>query len=202
MAAHTSRSDPASESVSSAVLDGDGPIGDSIGVADTQYITTTGTTPGATPFTTEATFTEAEARVAELTAAAEQVALASTRVTDLLTGTSVGAAGPATVLVRRLGLSTETRRLPGVMLHPGVRAASGLVPSAATTMADRRGPIRHAEARATVAEQRVAAEAEDLAVVVVAADLTAAGAGNRSFVVFYADREIQKWREAICGERS
>ena len=66
LAARTSRSESASESASSAVLDGAGLIGDSIGITDTQCITTAGTTPGAARFITGAISTEEEARAAEL----------------------------------------------------------------------------------------------------------------------------------------
>ena len=69
MAARIFRSGWASESASSAVMDGAGIIGDSIGITDTQSMTTAGTTPGATRFTTGATSTEAEAHAADLPAA-------------------------------------------------------------------------------------------------------------------------------------
>jgi hypothetical protein len=49
-----------------------------------------------------------------------------------------------------------------------------------------------AEQHAAVVEQHVVA-AEELA--------AAAGIGDRSFVMFLVDREIWKWREAICSER-
>jgi hypothetical protein len=58
MAARTSRLDSASESATTADLDGAGTIGDLIGAVDTRCITTTGTTPEATHSTTEAIFTE------------------------------------------------------------------------------------------------------------------------------------------------
>ena len=52
-----SRSGSVSESVGSEVMDGAGVIGDSIGMAGTQFITTTATIPGATPSITGATTT-------------------------------------------------------------------------------------------------------------------------------------------------
>jgi hypothetical protein len=50
-------------------------------------------------------------------------------------------------------------------------------------MEDRQGAIRHAEAPAWVEEQPVAAVEEQRAAAV-------AGVGNRSFVMFPADRDI------------
>jgi len=68
MKARTSRSESALESVSSEVLGGVGLIGDSIGITDTQFLTTTGTTPEAPRFTTGTLTTEEEARAADLQA--------------------------------------------------------------------------------------------------------------------------------------
>ncbi len=73
-------------------------------------------------------------------------------------GTSLGAAEFTTVPAQRPGLSTGTPRRLEDTRNPAVRAASAQVPSAATIMADRPGAFRHAEARAWVVEQRVAAE--------------------------------------------
>jgi hypothetical protein len=76
----------------------------------------------------------------------------------------------------------ETLRLLEDTLHRAVRAGSARAPSAATTMADRQGAFRHAEAPASAAEHLVAVEdftavvAEDLAAVVV-------GVGSRSPVI-------------------
>jgi hypothetical protein len=167
MAVRISRSESALESASSAVLDGAGLIGDSIGITGTQYITTAGTTPGAPHFTIGAISTEEVADAAELAPAPA--------------GTSQGAAEFPTVPAQRPDLSTEAPRLPEDTLHPAVRAASARAPSAATTMEDRQGAIRHAEAPAWVAEQRVAAVVDRVAAEV---DLAAAvaGVGNRSFV--------------------
>src|ERR1700692_286900 len=86
---------------------------------------------------------------------------------------------------QQLGLSTE---IPGRLedtLNRAVRAAYAQVPSAATTMADRKGPFRHAEVPASVqaAEDFMAVEAEGFTGAVVVA-------GNRNSVMFPADREI------------
>src|ERR1019366_7641120 len=107
MAARTSHSESASESASSEVLDGAGLIGDSIGITDTQCITTTGTTPGAGRFTTGATSTEVEARAAEFTLVAVELKPAPTQGTGLLAGTPARSAEFTTVPARRPGLSTE-----------------------------------------------------------------------------------------------
>ena len=72
LAARTSRSESASESAGSEVLDGAGVIGDSIGITATQCITTAGTTPGAERFITEAVSTEVEAHAAEAATAQRQ----------------------------------------------------------------------------------------------------------------------------------
>lgn len=178
MAAHTSRSDSASELASSAVMDGAGLIGDSIGEVDTQCITTAGTTPGATRFIIGAISTEEQARAEALTVPAAELLLAPTQGTGHPTGPAAGAAESTTVPARRPGLSTETPRLLEDTPNPVVRAASARGPSAATTMADRQGAIRHAEAAASVVEARVAA----------GADLAVAGVGNRSCVMVRVDR--------------
>ena len=64
MAAHTSRSEPASESASSEVMDGAGATGDMIGTIDIQFMIAKGTTRTATRFTTGAITIEEEASVA------------------------------------------------------------------------------------------------------------------------------------------
>ena len=162
MAARTSRSETASESVGGEVLGGAGGIGDSIGITVTQRMATTGTTPGAIRFTTEAITIEEEVSAALLpSCVAEDFAAAM-----LFTTTRAGPPNP----------STEIPGLLEDMLNPAVKAASAPVPSAATTMADRKGVFRHAEAPASVA-------AEGLTGAV-------AGVGNRSFVMFLVDREI------------
>ncbi len=170
MAARTSRSDWASESASSAALDGAGVIGDSIGITTTHFITTDGTTPEAGRFTTGAISTEEE----------EAFVAAPTQATGPAT---LDAAEFTTVPAQRIGLSTETTGLLEDTLIPTVRAGPARAPSAATTMADRQRAFRHAEAPASVAEGRVLAAAEGLAVAV-----AAAGIDNPRFVVFPVDR--------------
>src|SRR5580692_1312153 len=149
----TCRSDSASESVGSAALGGVGVIGDSTGITITQLSTMVGITPGAGRFTTETPTTEVEADAVDLMA---------------------GAADSATIPEQLPDLSTEIAELPEDTPSPAIRAASAQVHSAATTMAERRGATRHAEAPASVAaEAFTAAEAEDLAG-------AAAGDGNRT----------------------
>jgi len=124
-------------------------------MADTQFITTTGTTPGATRFITGAISTGEQTRVAEPMATGEESALA---------------AESTTIPAQRPDLSTETGRQLGDTLNPTVRAASARVHSAATIMAARPEAFRHAEAPALVAGQRVVAAEQRMAV---------AGVGNR-----------------------
>jgi hypothetical protein len=157
------------ESATSEGLDGAGITGDSIGVADSQLLAAAGTTPGATRFITGAASTEAEGRAVELTTVA-----ASTEVERR-------AAELTTVPAQRPERSMETGRRREDTLHPAVRAASAQAPSAASKRAGRQRAIRHAEAPASVAEDRVAegdftAEEEEGA--------GAVGVGNRSFVRF------------------
>lgn len=64
MAAHTCRSEPASESASSEVMDGAGATGDMIGMIDIQFMIAKDTTRAATRFITEAITIEGEASVA------------------------------------------------------------------------------------------------------------------------------------------
>jgi hypothetical protein len=155
-------------------LDGAGVIGDLIGITDTQFIITTVTTPGAGRFTTGAISTEEEACGAEFVAAPTQ---------EIGPGTSAGAAEFTTIPAERIDLSTETTGLLEDTQNPAVRAGPARGPSAATTMADRQGAFRPAEAPASVAVvvARVVA-AEDLGA---AEDLTVAVAGinNRGFVL-------------------
>src|ERR1700690_4309287 len=148
MAAHIFRSDSASELAFLAVMDGGGLIGDSTGTADTQCITTAGTTPGATRSTTGAISTEEQARAKELTVRAAELLLAPMQGTGHPTGTSGDEVEFTTALARRPGLSTETPRLLEDTLNPVARAGSAQGRSAATTMADRQGAIHHAEAAA------------------------------------------------------
>ncbi len=67
------------------------------------------------------------------------------------------------------------------MLHPAVKAACAPAPSAVTSMVDKPGAFRHAEAPASVVEGHGAAEALAAAV---------AGAGNRHWVMFRVACEI------------
>jgi len=169
LAARTFRSEWASESVSSGVMDGAGITGGSIGITDMPLLAAAGTTPGATRFITGAASTEAEGRAVELTTVA-----ASTEVERR-------AAELTTVPAQRPERSMETGRRREDTLHPAVRAASAQAPSAASKRAGRQRAIRHAEAPASVAEDRVAegdftAEEEEGA--------GAVGVGNRSFVRF------------------
>ena len=146
-------------------------------MADTQCITATGTTLGATHFITGAIFTGEAARVVDL--AAPELVPALTRRTDPRTRTSAGAAQfPAARPLRR-GLSTETPKRLEATPSLEVRQESGRAPSTATPMADSRGAIPRAEAPAWVAEQHVeVAGAERHAAVVaeVAEDHAAVGA--------------------------
>ena len=173
LAARISHSDSASESVGSAVLDGAGVIGDSTGITDTQCLAAAGTTRGAERFITEAVSTAAEAYAAEL----------MVRAAELMAHAADSGRQPP-------GLSTETGRRLEDTLNPAVRAAHARAPSAAMSMADRPRAIRHAEAPAWVAEQRVAAAEREVAVV--AEREAAAGVidrrsliEHRSFVMFF-----------------
>lgn len=107
-----------------------------------------------------------------------------------------GGAKATTIPPQQLGLSTEVAGPLEDTLIRAVRAAPAQVPSAATTMADKKGVIRHAEAPAlVVAEDFIAVEAEGFTGAVVVAS-------SRKSVTFPADREMWTWREVICGERS
>jgi len=78
----------------------------------------------------------------------------------------------------------ETGRRLEATLHPVVRAAYGPAPSAATAMAGRPRAIRRAEAPASAAKQRMAAEQPVEEERMVAEELTAAGVINRSVIRF------------------
>ena len=175
LAVRISRLESASESAGSEVLGGAGVIGDSIGITDTQFMTTTGTTPRAGRSTTGTASTEIEVGAAvTVTGTAAELVAAATQRTGL---PLAGAAELTTVPAQHPGLSTETLRLIADTANPAARAASARAPSAATSMAERPEAIRHVEAPAWVAEDFAAADlAADAAVV--------AGAGNRR------DREI------------
>src|ERR1019366_4080088 len=108
----------------------------------------------------------AEARAAELMVRAAELTAAAAELT------AVPAQQP------QPDLSTETGRLLEAMLNPAGKAAHARAPSAAMTMADKPRAIRHAEAPAWVAEQRVVAAVAERA--------AAAGVVDRSF----ADRSL------------
>jgi hypothetical protein len=169
LTARTSRSESASESASSEVLDGDGLIGDSIGVAISRLLGAEGTTPGAARFITGTPSTEVEARAAKFTTVPARRAGLSTHEVE------PRAAEFTTVPAQRRDHSTETRGLLEATLRPAVRAASAQAPSAASGRADRQEAFRHVEGPASVAGEFVAAVEQRAAV---------AGVGNRSFVIF------------------
>ena len=190
LAARTFRSDPASESASSEVLDGAGLIGDSIGVADTQLLAAAGTTHEVTRSIT-GTPIEPEARGAEPPTAAASTAAGAQAAGWLTVATSTEAGAQAgefpTVPAQRRELSMETGKRREATLHPAVRAASARAPSAASGRADRQRAIRHGEGPASAAEQRVAAGAEDRAAGAVVVDRVAAGVVgviNQRFFMF------------------
>jgi hypothetical protein len=128
-------------------------------------MTTTGTTPGATRFTTGTTTIEAETRAAELTTTAADLAATGAQIVPAaMKGIGPPMRTPAvaalkTVPAKLPGLLKETTRLLEDTPNPAVRAVRARAPSAATAMAERRGAIHHAEAPASVAEERVAAVA-------------------------------------------
>ena len=89
------------------------------------------------------------------------------------------------VPAQRPGLSTGTDRRREDTLHPAARPAPARAPSAASRRADRQRAIRHGEAPALVAEQRVEAVVEDRAVGVAEEGMEAvAGTTNQSSVMF------------------
>ena len=135
MAVRTFRSESVSESASTAVLDGDGVIGDSTGVADTRFIIAAGTTPGARRFTTEPISTAAVSAAGQVCAPA----------------TLAGAAEFTTVPAQQPAHLAEMLARPEDTLNLAVRPAPARVRSVATIMADRHGAIRRAEAAASVA---------------------------------------------------
>jgi len=64
-------------------------------------------------------------------------------------------------------------------------------------MVDKQGASHRAEDQASgVADFMVVEDSTGVA------DLVVAGAGNRGFVMFPGDRELCKWRDAICGGQS
>jgi len=174
----------ASESASSAVMDGAGVVGDSIGTTITQSITTTATTPIAGPSITVTPIIAEEAITAE----------ASTGPVGVIAGEA------PTGQVAAPGLSTETIRLPEDTRNLTARAVSTQMVSVATTTADKPEASLHVEIPASAAGvdfTAVVAVRTVAAVAVIANTLN-----HQNFVRFPVDREIQKWRKVICGERS
>ena len=114
LAGRTSRSESASESVGSEVLDGAGAIGDAIGMAVMQLLAAAGITRGATRFITAAPFTEVEVSTAVGPCGAGLL-------TEVEVSTAVEARA-AVVSARGPLLSTATTGQPGDTLRP---AASG-----------------------------------------------------------------------------
>src|ERR1700678_1793903 len=113
--------DSASALGGSAVLDGDGVIGDSIGITTSYCTTTTRISRGARRSITGTIFIVAVGIVAEL----------------------------STVPAERPGLLVGTGRRPEDMLHPAAKVACGRAHSAATSTVEKLVASRHAEARAS-----------------------------------------------------
>jgi len=116
-------------------LAGAGVIGGSIGTVDMQFMAVAGTTPGAAPSTTATLTTEAEQRTAESITVPEQYP------------------GPSMEAARRL---EDTP-------NPAGTAAFARMLLAAMTMADKPGVSPHAEARASAAEDSMAAAVDFMA---------------------------------------
>src|SRR5271168_836723 len=130
MAARSSSSELDSESGGSAVLDGAGVIGDSTGITTTQFITTTGTTPGPQHSTTGTITIEEEASGAsQRTWGAEKLAVA-------VMFTTARAEPP--------GLSMETTIRLEDTQNRAERAASIRTLSATTVGAEKQGAMSHA----------------------------------------------------------
>ncbi len=156
LAVPISISELALESAGTAVLDGAGTIGDSIGITGTRCTTMAGTIPEATRFIT-AMPSEREARGADSMANVEELAAAPMPATGLVAEMSANAVELTTVPAQLHGLSTETSKRPEATRNPAGRAVSAPVLLVATTMAGRPRPFRHAEAPAWVEVARGAA---------------------------------------------
>ena len=128
------RSDSALELAGSAVLDGAGVIGDSIGMTTTQSTTTAGTTRAAERFITETISTGEEASA------------------GVETNVQRGASGNRGVAKPPARPFEGDRRQLEDTPSPAARAAFAREPSAATATAERPGAIPRAEAPASVAE--------------------------------------------------
>jgi len=124
------------------------------------------------------------AGAAELAAIAAELVFAPTKGIGPPMLTPAAAAGLKTIPAQRPGLLKETITPLEDTLNPAARAESAQAPSATTTMADRQGAIRRAEAPASGAEERMAGAEERMAAGAVA------GIHNRSFFVFPVIREI------------
>src|SRR5208337_3182174 len=159
-----------SRSVGSGVSDGAGVIGDSIGITDTQLMTTTGTTPTAAPFTTATISTGAAIGLEESAAATGAASVVEA------TGAEASGVEVSTVPAPRPGPSTETPGLLEDTRNPEARAASAREPSAGPSVAERQGAIHHEAAPASAAGMRVG-------VVSVAAGMEAVAATGRRAVM-------------------
>ena len=160
LVAHTFLSDLDSGSAGSAVMDGAGRIGDSIGMAGIQSMAATGTTPGVGRSTTETISTmqdadltataDTEPTAVEFTTTREQSLNHLTEITRLREDTRNPTAN-----------RTEIARLREDMRHPTVdRATFTRERLAGTTVADRSGVIPRVAMPASVVEASMeAAEA-------------------------------------------
>jgi len=126
----TSHLGSASESGGGVVLGGDGVIGDSIGIITRFCLTTADTLPAAPRFITGTISIAAEKPVAEF----------------------------SIIQVRPPGRSAETTGPPGDTLSPVAKVASARAPSAASSVADRPGAFRPAEAPASEESPTVAVD--------------------------------------------
>ncbi len=129
----------------SAGLDGAGIIGDSIGTTAMQFITTAGTTHGATRFTTGTLFTAEEGREADLTGRGREHRAI---VAEL-----------SIVLENQRGLSTVITTRHADTLHLAVKAGRALAHSAGTSVEEIQGATLHAGVRALAAEEERAGAA-------------------------------------------
>lgn len=162
-------------SAGTVVSDGDGTIGDLIGITDSQPMAAVGTTRAAILSTTGATSTVGQTHALDSIAGAAVVAPPATGLAAEESEHVVG----RTVPVRPRGLSKGTREPREDTPHPAVKAVSVRVLTAAMIAAVRRKPILHGEAPAW---ERPTQE-EDLVVAVagmpVVADMVAVVATDR-----------------------
>src|SRR5258708_14814931 len=118
MEAHISRSESASESATSEVTAGAGVIGGPIGITESLFMITIGTTLGAIRFITTTTTIEAETRAADLAAAGAEMVSAAMKGTGPPMRTPAAPTGLKTVPARRPGLPNETITLLEGTLNP------------------------------------------------------------------------------------